>query len=84
MALFVRGSDEQCRNLDPVHLVRRQNEIRQPRITAQIDTYYNNQVMAIPRDLTPYGVYQIGEVYARSWTVILTDSGISMPKRLAS
>ena len=42
------------------------------------------KAMAIPRDQTPYGVYQIGEVYARSWRVILTASGISMPKRLAS
>jgi len=31
-----------------------------------------------------YGVYQIGDVYARSVTVIGTSSGIVMPKYLAS
>jgi hypothetical protein len=29
-------------------------------------------------------VYQIGEVQARSWVIMGTLSGISMPKRLAS
>jgi hypothetical protein len=32
----------------------------------------------------PHGVYQIGEVYARSWMVIVISSGISIPKRTAS
>jgi hypothetical protein len=28
-----------------------------------------------------YGVYQIGLVYALSWTVVRTSSGIAIPKR---
>ena len=30
------------------------------------------------------GLYQIGDVYPRSWVVISTSSGISMPNRNAS
>ncbi len=31
-----------------------------------------------------YGLYQIGEVYARSWVIIGTLSGILIPYRMAS
>jgi hypothetical protein len=31
-----------------------------------------------------YGVYQIGDVYARSWTTVGTSSGSFIPKKIES